>query len=179
MGFSQLPRQLDIMNACGIRASTATTTPISAATPTTRHRRRHAPLRFGLFRPALAGRRDELDQRDHRTALYSNYALSLSGTSDKSSYYASFSYNDTPKVSSRTAASSVFTGRINLERQLFKWLKVGYTGSYTWRHNDQNKSSIGGTAWYSSAQYCHRCSSRPTRITRCITTDRRSTRRVR
>lgn len=32
-------------------------------------------------------------------------------------------------------------------------MKVGYTGSYTWRHNDQNKSSIGGTAWYSSAQY--------------------------
>lgn len=81
-----------------------------------------------------------------RTAVYSNYALSLSGTNDKSSYYASFSYNDTQGII-QDSGQQRFTGRINLERQLFKWLKVGYTGSYTWRHNDQNKATIGGTAW--------------------------------
>ena len=72
-----------------------------------------------------------------RTAIYSNYALSLSGTNEKASYYSSFSYNDTQGIIDDSGQKR-FTGRINLERQLFKWLKVGYTGSYTWRHNDQN-----------------------------------------
>lgn len=87
-----------------------------------------------------------------RTAIYSNYALSLSGTNEKASYYSSFSYNDTQGIIDDSGQKR-FTGRINLERQLFKWLKVGYTGSYTWRHNDQNKATIGGTNWWSGAQY--------------------------
>ena len=32
-------------------------------------------------------------------------------------------------------------------------MKVGYKGNYTWRHNDQNKATIGGTNWWSGAQY--------------------------
>ena len=77
---------------------------------------------------------------------------SLSGKSEKSSYYASFSYNDTDGII-QDSGQKRFTGRINLDRQLFKWLKVGYKGNYTWRHNDQNKATIGGTNWWSGAQY--------------------------
>ena len=32
-------------------------------------------------------------------------------------------------------------------------MKVGYTGNYTWRHNDENLASIGGTGWWNSAIY--------------------------
>ena len=153
MGFSQLPRQLDIMNAAEFAQYRNDYAYFGGRRQPPRRRQGHAPLRFGLFRPALAGRRDELDQGDHpHGPLFQLCPLSLSGTNDKSSYYASFSYNDTEGII-QDSGQQRFTGRINLERQLFKWMKVGYTGSYTWRHNDQNKSSIGGTAWYSSAQY--------------------------
>ena len=152
LGFSQLPRQLDIMDA----------------TEFARYRNDYAyfgsdanhpdvgkdtPLSGSVYSAPLSlGEGTNWINEITRTALYSNYALSLSGTSDKSSYYASFSYNDTEGII-QDSGQQRFTGRINLERQMFKWMKVGYTGSYTWRHNDQNKSSIGGTAWYSSAQY--------------------------
>ena len=152
MGFSQLPRQLDIMNASEFAqyrndyayfGSDANHPDVGKDTP----------LSGSVYsNPLSLGEGTNWINEITRTALYSNYALSLSGTSDKSSYYASFSYNDTEGII-QDSGQQRFTGRINLERQLFKWMKVGYTGSYTWRHNDQNKSSIGGTAWYSSAQY--------------------------
>ncbi len=152
MGFSQLPRQLDIMNASEFAqyrndyayfGSDANHPDVGKDTP----------LSGSVYSDPLSlGEGTNWINEITRTALYSNYALSLSGTSDKSSYYASFSYNDTEGII-QDSGQQRFTGRINLERQLFKWMKVGYTGSYTWRHNDQNKSSIGGTAWYSSAQY--------------------------
>ena len=152
IGFSQLPRHLDIMNAAEFAqyrndyasfGSDAIHPDIGADTP----------LSGSVYSDPLSlGEGTNWIKEITRTALYSNYALSLSGTNDKSSYYASFSYNDTEGII-QDSGQQRFTGRINLERQLFKWMKVGYTGSYTWRHNDQNKSSIGGTAWYSSAQY--------------------------
>ena len=63
MGFSQLPRQLDIMNASEFAQYRNDYAYFGS--DANRRRQGHAPLRFGLFRPALAGRRDELDQRDH------------------------------------------------------------------------------------------------------------------
>lgn len=87
-----------------------------------------------------------------RTAMYQDYSLTLSGKENKSSYYTSFSYNDTQGII-QDSGQKRFTGRISLQRQLFNWLKVGYTGNYTWRHNDVNKATIGGTNWWSGAQY--------------------------
>ena len=141
-GVSKLARDLDLMDAQEFVRYLNDRNYFSSRDP-------QRPPRFD---PSEYGRGTDWIDEITRTALYSNSALSLSGTSDKSSYYASFSYNDTEGII-QDSGQQRFTGRINLERQLFKWMKVGYTGSYTWRHNDQNKSSIGGTAWYSSAQY--------------------------
>ena len=152
IGFSQLPRHLDIMNAAEFAqyrndyasfGSDANHPDIGADTP----------LSGSVYPDPLSlGEGTDWIKEITRTAIYSNYALSLSGTNEKASYYSSFSYNDTQGIIDDSGQKR-FTGRINLERQLFKWLKVGYTGSYTWRHNDQNKATIGGTNWWSGAQY--------------------------
>ncbi len=152
IGFSQLPRHLDIMNASEFAqyrndyayfGGDANHPGVGSDTP----------LSGSVYPDPLSlGEGTDWIKEITRTAVYSNYALSLSGTEAKSSYYASFSYNDTQGII-QDSGQKRFTGRINLDRQLFKWLKAGYTGSYTWRHNDQNKATIGGTAWYSGAQY--------------------------
>ena len=152
IGFSQLPRHLDIMNAAEFAqyrndyasfGSDANHPDIGADTP----------LSGSVYPDPLSlGEGTDWIKEITRTAIYSNYALSLSGTNEKASYYSSFSYNDTQGIIDDSGQKR-FTGRINLERQLFKWLKVGYTGSYTWRHNAQNKATIGGTNWWSGAQY--------------------------
>ncbi len=152
IGFSQLPRHLDIMNASefaqyrndfayfGNDANHADVGP-------------NTPLSGAVYPDPLSlGKGTNWINEITRTAMYQNYALSLSGNNDKSSYYASFSYAGTQGII-QDSGQDRFTGRINLDRQLFKWLKVGYKGSYTWRHNDENKATIGGTNWYSGAQY--------------------------
>ena len=90
MGFSQLPRQLDIMNASEFAqyrndyayfGSDANHPDVGKDTP----------LSGSVYSDPLSlGEGTNWINEITRTALYSNYALSLSGTSDKSSYYASF-----------------------------------------------------------------------------------------
>jgi len=152
VGFSQLPRGLDIMNATEFRmyrnelasfGSDANHPGIGLDTP----------LSEQIYKdPYAAGEGTDWIKEITRTALIQNYALTLTGNDDKHSYYASFSYNDSDGIIDDSGQKRV-TGRIKLDRKLFKWLKVGYNGNYTWRHNDQAKASIGGTAWYSAAMY--------------------------
>ena len=88
-----------------------------------------------------------------RTAVTQNYALSLSGKAGKKfSYYASFSYNDTPGII-QGSGQKRFTGRISFDGQLYSWLKLGYSGNYTFRLQDVARASIGGTSYRNAAQY--------------------------
>ena len=87
-----------------------------------------------------------------RTAFTQNYALSLSGRAPKSSYYASFSYNDTQGIIQNSGQQRL-TGRLSLDREIFKWLKIGYSGNYTYRLQDVATASIGGTSYRQDAQY--------------------------
>ena len=152
VGFSQLPRSLDIMNASEFAqyrndyayfGSDANNPDVGADSPL-----KDAPYPD----PFSKGKGTDWIDEITRVALYQNYALSLSGRTDKSSYYASFSYNETQGIIDDSGLQRI-TGRVNLDRQIFKWMKIGYKGSYTWRHNDQNKASIGGTSWWGAAQY--------------------------
>lgn len=88
-----------------------------------------------------------------RTAFTQNYSLSLSGKGGpKSSYYSSFSYANTPGIV-QGSGQQRFTGRISVDREFFPWLKLGYSGSYTWRLQDVARASIGGTSYRQAAQY--------------------------
>lgn len=151
-GISMLPSTLDIMNASEFAQFRNDLAYFGAddnhtdVTVTT-------PLSGSVYSDPLSlGKGTDWIKEITRVATVQNYALSMSGKSNNSSHYVSFSYNDTQGII-KDSGQKRFTGRINVDRQLFKWMKVGYTGTYTWRHTDQNKASIGGTAWYSAAQY--------------------------
>lgn len=151
-GFSMLPRRLDVMNATefAIYRNEYASFGGDANHPDVGST---SPLSESVFKdPISLGEGVDWVKEITRIAPYQNYGLSLSGNNGKSSYYASFSYNDTQGII-QDSGQQRFTGRIKIDRQLFDWLKVGYSGSYTWRNNDQTKASIGGTAWYSAAQY--------------------------
>ena len=152
IGFSQLPRMLDIMSASEF-AQYRNDYAYFGGDPNHTDVGANSPLSEGVYKdPFSYGEGTNWVKEITRTAMYQNYALSLSSHNKKSSYYASFSYNDTQGIIQESGQQR-FTGRINLDTKLFKWLKIGYKGSYTWRHNDVNKTSIGGTAYYSAAQY--------------------------
>ncbi|MBR1872091.1 MAG: TonB-dependent receptor [Bacteroidales bacterium] len=87
-----------------------------------------------------------------RTVVTQNYALSLSGRAPKSSYYASFSYNDTPGIVQGSGQKRL-TGRLSFEREFFSWLKLGYSGTYTYRDQDMAKATIGGTSYRTDGLY--------------------------
>ena len=88
-----------------------------------------------------------------QVAVTQNYSLSLSGKGGpKSSYYASFSYNDSPGIVQGSGQQRL-TGRLSFDREFFPWLKLGYSGNYTWRLQDVARASIGGTSYRQAAQY--------------------------
>ena len=152
IGFSQLPRKLDVMNATEFAlyrndfayfSTQSGYEDIGEGTPQSKYPFK-APFSLGKGTDWI----DEIT----RTAPYQNYSLSISGRSKKSSYYASLGYNDSQGIIDNSGLQRI-TGRLNLDHQLFKWLKVGYRGSYTWRDNAQNLAEIGGTAYYRAAMY--------------------------
>ena len=152
LGVAHLPKGLDLMNATEFQIfrndmayfgndenhpDVGTDTPLSGN---------------AYKNPLGAGEGTDWIKQVTRTAITQNYALSMTGTEGKHTYYTSFSYNDTQGII-KDSGQQRFTGRISLDRELFPWLKVGYSGQYTWRHNDQNKVTIGGTSWSTGAMY--------------------------
>ena len=87
-----------------------------------------------------------------RTTFTQNYNLSVSGRSNKTNYYANIGFNDTPGII-RESGFRRITGRFNINHKFAKWLEIGYKGSYTFRHIDRNKASIGGTNIWGGAIY--------------------------
>ncbi len=152
VGFSQLPSQLDIMNASEF-AMYRNDYAFFGSDPNNPDVGQDSPLSDAPYpNPYIYGEGTDWIDEVTRTAMYQNYYLSLSGRSDKSTYFASIGYNENQGIIDNSGQDKV-TGMISLSQQLFKWLKVSYKGSYTWRLNNINKTSIGGKAWYSSAQY--------------------------
>ena len=151
-GLSQLPRSLDIMNAAEFvqyrndfayfgddksHANVNANTPLSGSVYAD-------PLSYGAGTDWI--------RNITRNAFTQNYALSLTGGGEKGSFYSSLAYNDTDGIIDGSGQRR-FSGRIKGDRQIFPWLKASYNGSYTWRHTDENKATIGGTSWWNGAQY--------------------------
>ncbi len=152
IGFSQLPKGLDIMNASEFAQyrndyayfNTADgNDAVGDGTPLSKY---PYPDPFSL------GTGTDWVKEITRTAPTQNYALSISGRSAKTSYYGSISYNDTEGIIEKSGMKR-FTGRLSLEHEFAKWIKVGYKGTYTHRDQDMNLASIGGTAYDQAAIY--------------------------
>lgn len=146
VGFSQLPRNLDLMNAAeysqyrndfywGEEEYLESTV-----------------SNYKYSDPLSAGKGTDWIEAITRTAIIQNYNLSLSNSNQKSSYYASVGYNNTEGIIMNSGVERI-TGRFNADYQLFNKLKVGYQASLTWRNQDQNKASLGGTSASTAAVY--------------------------
>lgn len=152
VGVAALPKSLDIMSASEFAqyrndyAYLGKDAMHSGVGPQT-------PLSGSVYKDPLSlGKGTDWIDEITRTAVSQNYALSLTGGEAKSSYFVSLGYNDTQGIIQASGQQRA-TGRVKISRDFFKWLKLTYSGSYTWRYVDENKASIGGTSWWNAAQY--------------------------
>lgn len=147
IGFSQLPRKLDLMNGTEFalyrndyayfHSSLDDTTPLS---------------QYTFPDPLSVGKCTDWVDEISRTAGYQNYNISISNSTAKSSYFASLGYNNTEGIIKNSGVERI-TGRINLSHQLFKWLNISYKGTFTSRDQDNNLVEIGGTNRQQAAIY--------------------------
>jgi len=87
-----------------------------------------------------------------RTPLYQNYNFSISGGSDKTTYFGSLGFSGSQGIIEKSGMDR-YTGRFNINHDLFDWLKVGYHVNHSTRDQDPNLVNIGGTSWWNSAIY--------------------------
>ena len=150
-GFSQLARGLDYMNAAEfatynndrIDFSKSAHGDVYPVTPS--YTQKYAD-------PEALGAGTDWLKAITRTAAFQEYALSVSGNSKKTNYFASISYADDQGIILDSGAKRVI-GRLNLGHRFNKWLKVDYSANILYRLNNNNKTAIGGTAVWSGAVY--------------------------
>ena len=145
-GISQLPSNLDLMNA----------------TEFTIYRKDYLDWRDQTYTSPWSARPDydalakgegtDWIKEITRIAPYQNYYLSLSGGSAKTNYWASVGYSDNQGIIKKSGENKVSTS-FSISHQLFKPLKLGYKISYTWRRTDNPLTQIGGKNWWNSALY--------------------------
>lgn len=70
-----------------------------------------------------------------RTAIENNHSLAFSGGNDKGSFYLSFGYNNKQGLV-KTSNYKRYSGRLNVERTIKPWLKVGTNTSFTATKDD-------------------------------------------
>lgn len=143
-GFSALPDKLDLMNASEFAqfrndfayfATTDNYAHITGSTPQSQ---------YPYPDPIQYGKGTDWIEEVTRIAPYQNHSLSVSGGSSLSNYFASFSYNNTEGIIKESGIKR-YTGRLNLEHQLFSWMKLGFKYNYTYRDERPNIVGIGGT----------------------------------
>lgn len=98
---------------------------------------------------------DDWEKAGTRTGMRKEYNLSISGSNEKASFYASLGYLDNEGI---TLASDMnrFTTRLRADYQAKKWLKVGGNMSYAkFDHNslsNNGSSTSSGNIWAFTSQ---------------------------
>ncbi len=153
LGFSQLPRQLDIMNAEEFARFRNDYAYFYSAADGDDEIKPETPISKYPY-PDLGtyGKGTNWVEEITRTAMYQNYDISISGAGKKSSYFASASYNQTQGIIDNSGLKR-YSVRFKGDREFAKWIKAGINLSYTYRDQDENLASIGGTSWWGSAIY--------------------------
>ncbi len=80
-----------------------------------------------------------------RSAFQQNHSLSFSGGTDKGSYYVSFGYADQEGLV-QSSGYKRYTGRVNAEQNMKKWLKIGTNTSFTRSEEDLVDGKVFGVA---------------------------------
>ena len=151
IGISQLARKLDYMNAREfatynndrIDFSKSAHGDVYPVTPS-------YPQKY--LDPEALGQGTDWVDAITRTAIFQQYALSVSGGSKQTKYFASLSYADDEGIVLESGAKRV-VGRLNLGHRFNDWVKIDYSANIMNRRNDLNKANIGGTSLWSGAVY--------------------------
>ena len=146
VGFSQLPRGLDLMNASEF-AQYRNDVYFFLNNYT---QKPEEDWRYP--NPAALGKGTDWVKAITRTGIYQNYNVSIAGGDKKSKYFASFGYHNNEGIVINSGVQR-YTGRLNIDRQFFKWFKLGMNSSYEYRDNNNNKTAIGGTSYWNAAIY--------------------------
>ena len=147
IGFSQLPRKLDLMNAAEFARYRNDYNMLDPAAP-----KPNTPVSGLAYKDPLSLTGTDWIDEVTRTGLYQNYSVSVSGRDQNNNYLVSLSYNDNEGILDGTGQQKI-SGRVKYTRKLYKWLSLTYNGFYTWRKQNPAVTSIGGTSQYRSAQY--------------------------
>lgn len=87
-----------------------------------------------------------------RVAPYQDYYLSVSGAKSGTKYFFSVNYNNNQGIICNSGMQRT-TARVNITQELFKWLKLNYKSTYSYRDEDKLLATIGGTSASSAAIY--------------------------
>ncbi len=79
-----------------------------------------------------------------RPAFSQNYFLSLGGGSKSTKVLFSLSYKDQNGIVIETG-NETLTGRLKIDHNIFKWMKMGINTNYYLRNRDRNQTAISGT----------------------------------
>ena len=153
LGFSQLPRQLDIMNATEFARYRNDYAYFFASADGNDKIDPDSPMsKYPYPNPEAKGKGTNWVDAITRTALYQNYDLSISGATAKSSYYASAGYNETQGIIDNSGLKR-YSVRLKVDHEFAKWIKGGLNLSYSYRDQDENLATIGGTNWWNAAVF--------------------------
>ena len=147
VGFSQLPRKLDVMNAtefASYRNDIYYIRYFDSGYPN------RPESGYQYTNPEEWGKGTDWQNVITRTGVYQNYNLSVAGGTKKYNYFASFGYHNNEGIVINSGLER-FTGRVNASYELFKWLRLGVNVSYEHRNNDNNKVAIGGVNYWNGA----------------------------
>lgn len=147
VGFSQLPRKLDLMNASEFARYLNDISVLDSNNP-----KPTTPVSELRYKDPLGLSGTDWIDEVTRTGVYQNYALSVSGRDKNNNYLMSLTYNDNGGILKYTGQQKI-SGRVKFTRQLYKWMSVTYNGFYTWRKQSPAVTQIGGTSQFRSAQY--------------------------
>lgn len=87
-----------------------------------------------------------------RLAPYQNYYFSISGSEKGGNYLGSLSYTDEEGII-KASGMQRFSGRVNLSKQFYKWLKIFMNINASYTVKDINKAKFGGSNITNGAMY--------------------------
>lgn len=146
MGFSQLPRNLDVMNATEFALYRNDVTYFN-------WQMGNRPVQDYTYNdPYSLGKGTNWIDEITRTAPYQNYNLSVSGRSKTSSYFVSLGYSDIQGIVDDSGFQRT-TARVNVSHDFAKWFTAGVNSSLSYRDEANNKANIGGSSVWNAATY--------------------------
>lgn len=148
VGYSELPRYLDLMNATQFAQLQNDRFYFSSTANQTK------PLEQYPFPDPLAmGQGTNWTKEITRRAPYKNFVLSASGGDKTTQYYFSANYNNNQGIIQNSGLER-YQVRLNLDRTISKYVKAGVRFNYSNVARALNNADIGtNTLWYRSTLF--------------------------